>query len=205
MTQNTVSKEFKLFYEEMKGYEPESKIDPFLKGLWEHQALTSSERNKVLIREKNESLLDFEVRQAYFNYHKWKNILSASTLYEVTRKPIFSLILGFLKDRRTQFVIPSLTSISSDGDTTLHLTIVNANIPALALVIESGVDVNAQNKVGDTAVHILLNGPTELPIYDREKLPFLHRVGADFDLVNKHKDSILHLAVTKKVSEYSPF
>lgn len=222
LEQKTVSKEFA---ELCKKYESKSQVTME----WNEQlkALTArkytsvfdipklKKKAKTLPRNKNESLVDFEMRCNQTNVEQWEFVISSKEKMDLIRTPLPSLLLAILKGTTKQFKIPAPTSILPSGDTLFHLAIIYGNTTALAILIEEGLDVNAQNKNGETPTMTFLQHRIQRPsyfrgrffdkigltVYDLYKLKFLHRCGANFQITNNNKESVLHIAV--KFQDYS--
>ncbi|BDS14230.1 ankyrin repeat domain-containing protein [Aureispira anguillae] len=85
-------------------------------------------------------------------------------------------------------------AITSDGDSVLHLAIAKDSTISFILM-DSGADVNYQNRAGDTSLHIAAG----INVYDRIAKRLLAK-GGDLNVQNKKGETPIHIAAEK-----SPF
>uniref|UniRef100_A0ABD2XLM5 CUB domain-containing protein n=1 Tax=Trichogramma kaykai TaxID=54128 RepID=A0ABD2XLM5_9HYME len=88
-----------------------------------------------------------------------------------------------------------VTLVNNDGDTILHLVLLNSNNPniveAVELLLKSGVDVNIQNKNGYSALHLAVGFCESLKVVE-----LLLKNGADRNIVNNKGMTALNFICT---------
>ncbi len=86
-----------------------------------------------------------------------------------------------------------INSHNKQGDTPLHLAVMNRKINTTKLLIENGADINSHNEQDNTPFHLAVMNASKIDIME-----LLIKKGADIDSHNKQGDTPLHLAAMNR-------
>lgn len=118
-----------------------------------------------------------------------------------SRSTALHFAVEFEKAGIVKFLIDNGASINiqkddETGNTAIHLAIQNEDELILVLLLESGANITAQNRRGDTALHLAAADKTR-----PEMVKVLLEKGANPTIQNKRNETPLHLAATNNNTE----